>query len=145
MAHIWMAIRYRSMESLRAVLAPFTNERLFWLDTLCIPADKAHKDVRYKAINMMDSIYSDASEVLVLDAELQNICGGKDTVLGRGEGLIHHCTQALDVPRRDRLSGILAHMLCSNWMRRAWTLQENMLTRNYLFQLWNGMVNYDYA
>lgn len=86
----------------------------FWMDTLCIPTSGG--TIKEKAIQHMAAIYAGASQVLVLDAELQQ------TFAKKPNGL----------PRSD--NDIAAHVLCSAWMDRAWTLQEGALGKECHFQ-----------
>lgn len=97
---------------------------LFWLDTFCVPNEDLEEDaerkqivkeLRVKAINMMDLIYSDADEVLVLDHELETIKGGAQPTPIIGEGIIHPCVQVHVGPNDDRLMQTLAYAFSSNW------------------------------
>lgn len=72
---------------------------LFWIDTLCIPVQEEHQEIRALAIMSMKEIYEDAFRVLVLDSEMQASLQG---------------TRAEPFMR----------ILLSPWMRRLWTLQE---------------------
>ncbi|KAI9804773.1 MAG: hypothetical protein M1825_001141 [Sarcosagium campestre] len=80
----------------------------FWIDTLCVPLNP--KECRKNAIANMRSIYSRATRVLVLDAELM-----QSTTKSSPE---------------EKLSRIT----CSTWIRRLWTLQEAALARSNFFQ-----------
>ena len=100
------------------------GETLFWLDTFCIPnpdleiSDEAKNitnDIRKKAINMMDLVYTRASEVLVFDQEMQNIKGGAQLTPAKGEGILHTCVQPFVGPSDDRLTQTLAFVFGSNW------------------------------
>lgn len=86
------------------------------MDTLCIPVGLENASLRANAINKMDLIYAGARDVLVLDPELQQISL---------EGL----------PQEE----ISAHVLCSPWMTRCWTLQEARLSSNYYAQFADGI------
>lgn len=97
---------------------------LFWLDTFCIPnedledaeADKiATKKLRIGSINKMDLIYAKASEVLVLDRELQSVDGGVQPTPMLGEGLFHSCFQVFVGPSDDRRAQTLAYAFGSTW------------------------------
>jgi hypothetical protein len=101
----------------------------FWMDTLCIPvaAPTDGPDVvsevsrlKFMAINQMALIYAGASRVLVLDSGLQ--------------------TLKLNPQTRTFDTDILAHIVCSTWMRRCWTLQEGALARRVCFQSRAGVV-----
>lgn len=57
---------------------------MFWMDTLCIPTSDAphdsgyHQDIKalkQKAIKYMTPFYAGATDVLVLDSELQSMYG----------------------------------------------------------------------
>lgn len=71
-----------------------------WIDTLCVPLDKAFRKI---AIAGLKHVYSSAMFTIVLDAELQRtscICEAEENLM------------------RIAISG---------WMRRAWTFQEGIL------------------
>lgn len=89
--------------------------QLFWLDTLCVPAQPNYHHLRLKTINHMAAIYALADRVLVLDSELQGqrIATSQDTDL-------------------------LAYAAFSAWNARCWTLQEGALARSCLFQFQDG-------
>lgn len=102
------------METNQAALLAFHNEKpktsdcFFWMDTLCIPKEEL---LRHQAITKMSDVYSSASKVLVLTAEL-----------------MRH-------PSVNRsYSEIFTRISCSTWLRRLWTLQESILNPNLLFQ-----------
>ena len=77
-------------------------------------------EIKKKAIRHMALIYAGASQVLVLDAELQ--------------------TLTCEVTKGKRLDGdyLAARVLCSAWMDRAWTLQEGALARKCHFRFRDG-------
>ena len=88
----------------------------FWIDTLCCPIqDMAAKK---QAIRLMRKIYSRASQVLVLDAELERL-------------------RESDI---DELE-LSARIFSSGWMRRLWTLQEGALAEELWIQLADGPIN----
>lgn len=89
---------------------------IFWMDTFCIPVGLENTSLKANAINKMDLIYAGARDVLVLDPELQQISL---------EGL--------------SLEEISAHVLCSPWMTRCWTLQEARLSSNWYGQFADGI------
>lgn len=79
---------------------------LFWMDTLCVPLTKNKEGDRtdgegvnltMKAINQMAAIYAGASQVLVLDAELQRV--------------------QIGATQRSEMFG---YMTSCAWMSRAW-------------------------
>lgn len=86
------------------------------MDTLGIPVGLENASLRAIAINKMDLIYAGARDVLVLDPELQQISL---------EGL----------PQEE----ISAHILCSPWITRCWTLQEAQLSSNWYAQFADGI------
>ncbi|ORY14044.1 hypothetical protein BCR34DRAFT_586079 [Clohesyomyces aquaticus] len=97
-----------------------SRPRLFWLDTLCIPVgeDEISQDLKQKAINMMALIYSQASQVLILDSGLEKSRVG---ALSKTE--------------------LLARINFSRWMGRCWTLQEGALSPYSYFQCADGAIN----
>ncbi|KAI1332624.1 hypothetical protein F5Y16DRAFT_356076 [Xylariaceae sp. FL0255] len=101
----------------------------FWMDTLCIPV--AHSDasdidvaevnhVKSLAINQMGLVYAAASQVLVLDAELQSM--------------------SVEQPYASSDIEPLARLLSSAWMQRCWTLQEGALGKSIRFQTASGLI-----
>lgn len=85
---------------LAALAAELVPGGYFWIDSLCVPEDRAP---RKKAIQMMGMTYMKAAKVLVLDASIQK-CSSEE-------------------PQEQKLLYVLA----SGWMRRLWTLQEGIL------------------
>ena len=97
-----------------------TSTKLYWLDTLCIPTKPAQHGQRLnpsdnntipeyirRAIDSMAQIYAGATEVLVLDPQLQD----------------------MQISELDPQDADL--MICgSPWMARSWTLQEGALAVN---------------
>lgn len=83
------------------------RQPVFWIDTLCIPVgdEDAYKSARNTAIRNLTRIFSEASVVLVVDAELQ---------------AAHVYAHSLEREIR---------MITCDWMRRVWTLQEALLTQ----------------
>ena len=81
-----------------------------WLDTLCVPVSAHYRQYRKLALFKMRETYANATEVLVLDACLQEV----------GESIYERRLQ----------------IVCSGWMRRLWTLQEALLPKpeNLLIQ-----------
>ncbi|KIW68152.1 hypothetical protein PV04_04118 [Phialophora macrospora] len=74
----------------------------FWLDSLCIPVRGEYSAVRTLAVSRIQDVFRNAYQVMVLDAELQNIC------------------------IEDTYEGFMRISL-SRWMRRLWTLLEGAL------------------
>lgn len=89
----------------------------FWLDTLCMPVGKDHKDTRAQAITQMKEIYQHAYHVLVLDAELERTS-----------------------IRNNLMEGFLRVSL-SGWMRRLWTLQEGVLASSIHVKFHDRILN----
>lgn len=84
---------------------------IFWIDTLCVPVGKPF---RVQAIRSMDLIYAAAENTLVLDSELQQIS-------------------------RTSQEQMSAHVLCSSWMGRCWTLQEARFSQRCYVQFADGL------
>ena len=95
----------------------------FWIDTLCIPVHPDMKDFRKLAIKKLASTYSQASQVLVLDVDLQR-CS-------------KFCSK----------TELATRILCSGWMKRLWTLQEAVMSKrlliaaSWMFNFWKGLEN----
>lgn len=87
------------------------------MDVFCVPVHKSnsptHDALKKKAIGLMDLIYSCASQVLVLDSEMEIVTPNR--AVGDEIGLLRSSTEAL------------ACFATSNWMGRSWTLQEGAL------------------
>lgn len=90
-----------------------TSRIAFWLDTLCIPSGggEAAKTAKAIAISRMSLIFSEATAVMILDKEIQKINIGDTT-----------------------FPQTLAHILCSSWMMRCWTLREASMAENAYVQ-----------
>lgn len=83
---------------------------LFWIDTLCIPSHTMHCDTeQIKAMNLMRRTYQKGRIVLVLDKRLLN----------------------KDLMNNPSLDGLFK-VLCSQWTRRLWTLQEGAFTESLI-------------
>ena len=94
-----------------AVLQQTTpQERLFWIDTLCVPAQDG--EAKSIALAMMGAIYRAASLVLVIDANLVTI----------------------DL-KTHSLPQIAFAIASSKWWTRLWTLQEGVFATALFFQL----------
>ncbi|KAL7957418.1 hypothetical protein V8C34DRAFT_285994, partial [Trichoderma compactum] len=82
-----------------------------WIDTLCIPVARHLASYRAKAIHLLGRTYTNAT-VLVLDSELEALNSRQTSILEQN-----------------------LRICCSGWMRRLWTLQEAMLSRELFIQL----------
>jgi hypothetical protein len=104
---------------------------LFWMDTLCIPMqttppaipipEKILEDVKGKAIDKMNIVYSSSSHTLVLDAEMKMIPMAAD-----------HATK-------------LAYIQCCGWTTRSWTLQEGCLPPSTVYAFSDGIYYHEAA
>jgi hypothetical protein len=107
------------------------SNTLFWMDTLCIPTqtsppaipipEKVLEDVKGKAIDTMNVVYSTSSHTLVLDAEMRMIPMAAD-----------HATK-------------LAYIQCCGWTTRSWTLQEGCLPPSTLYAFSDGIYAHETA
>jgi hypothetical protein len=108
-----------------SAITTFTTSTLFWMDTLCIPVQVAPPgipfsnedlyDIKGKAIDKMNMVYSSSSHTLVLDAEMRTIPMAAD-----------HATK-------------LAYSQCCGWTTRSWTLQEGCLPPLTVYALADGI------
>ena len=80
------------------------EEPAIWIDTLCIPVQQKHHNVRKKAIGTISEVFRQARRVVVLDADLQQT--------------------SFNIDRTELCISIL---LCG-WMRRLWTLNEAVIS-----------------
>jgi hypothetical protein len=103
----WRALRDNGEQSI-----------LFWIDTLCIPAQR---HLRQKALSKLHDTFSNADQVVALDAKLQQTSWQ---------------TPILKTLMRIRLS---------KWMTRLWTLEEAILARagSLCFLFLDGMFALD--
>ena len=88
----------------------------FWMDTLCVPVDPAHKTYGISMIRKMGEIYKSANHVLVLDSSIQAI------------------------PRSAHVFDKIVALFLSNWNRRLWTLQEGLFAKSLYFQFGGNML-----
>jgi hypothetical protein len=86
----------------------------FWIDTLCVPVDNKWRKM---AIRAMRKTYEEAENILVLDAELQ------------------------EVSVSTSLEEIYVRIACSAWMTRLWTLQEAILAKKIYIKLADAIVD----
>ena len=124
----WIANWWSSRPSEMA--PPSHAYEYFWLDSFCIPQTVEHADLRSKAIESMNLIYATASHTLVFDRGLQALDAGR-----RPASLAHGGRPTYHSPREEDLLGVVASIYASNWMGRAWTLQEGILSRLVVFPL----------
>jgi Heterokaryon incompatibility protein (HET) len=104
-----------NMGALRTLSKKFYGPSLsFWMDTLCIPVQEKHREIRALAIKSMKQIYENAFRVLVLDGEMQASLQGT-------------CTETF-----MRIS-------LSPWMRRLWTLQEAVCAQRLCVKFADGI------
>lgn len=102
----------------------------FWLDTFCIPQDPEHSDLKNKAIGSMNLIYAAAANTLVFDSALQKLDAGQ-----LPSSLVIYGRPTFYAPNDEALLDVTAHICASNWMGRAWTLQEAVLSGHLVFPL----------
>ena len=88
----------------------------FWIDTLCVPVRP--RELQILALNRMRVPYEQAKHVLVFDSHLRS----------------------LDFSKLSPME-TFAHVSCSSWMRRLWTLQEGQLAKKVWFQFSNDAVD----
>lgn len=85
---------------------------LFWMDTLCVPLEEP---LRNTAVMRMAKVYSSATKVLVLSAELT----------------------AAKIPSKNwpwDATETLVRIFCSKWSTRLWLMQEAALAKTLVFQ-----------
>ena len=131
--HEWVA-NWRSTR-LGEIAPPSRIYEYFWLDSFCIPQAVEHADLRSKAIESMNLIYAAASHTIVFDKGLQALDAGR-----RAASLAHGGRPTYYSPRDENLLDVVAYVYASNWMGRAWTLQEGILSGHIVFPLHGSLV-----
>jgi hypothetical protein len=112
------------------IAPPSRTYEYFWLDSFCIPQAIEHADLRSKAIESMNFIYAAASHTFVFDKGLQALDAGR-----RPASLAHGGRPTYYGPQDENLLDVVANIYASNWMGRAWTLQEGILSGTIVFPL----------
>lgn len=112
------------------IASPSRAYEYFWLDSFCIPQAAEHADLRNKAIESMNLIYAAACHTFVFDRGLQALDAGR-----RPASLVHGGRPTYYSPQDENLLDIVAYIYASNWMGRAWTLQEGILSGHIVFPL----------
>ena len=118
------------------IAPPSRAYEYFWLDSFCIPQAVEHVDLRNKAIESMNFIYAAASHTIVFDKGLQALDAGR-----RPASLAHGGRPTYYFPQDENLLDAVAYIYASNWMGRAWTLQEGILSGHIVFPL-HGSLGY---
>jgi hypothetical protein len=114
LSRLYWLIRSLQMQS---TLSPSSEAVYFWMDTLCCPPTPQHKSLKNAVVSQMRDIYAKADKVLVLDAEVQKFQTG-------------NCFEET-----------FARILCSNWMKRAWTLQEAIFAKRLFVPFQDGIID----
>ena len=112
------------------ITPPSRAYEYFWLDSFAIPQAVEHADLRSKAIESMNLIYAAASHTVVFDKGLQALDAGR-----RLASLAHGGRPTYYSPQDENLLDVVAYIYASNWMGRAWTLQEGILSGKIVFPL----------
>jgi hypothetical protein len=90
----------------------------FWIDTLCVPLDKA---TRKWAVESIELIFKSAPKVLVLDNALMKM-------------------RSRDMTPEE----VGLQILCSAWPRRLWTLQEGLFQNRVHYRFADAVQVYPY-
>ena len=88
----------------------------FWLDTICVPLQQFNGSARDQAMTTMKDVYSNAYQVLVLDADLE-----KEVI-------------------PDKCEAFIRTSLCG-WMGRLWVLHEATLANRLYVKFGNGLLD----
>ncbi|KAL8664085.1 MAG: hypothetical protein Q9202_003377 [Teloschistes flavicans] len=128
------ATNWRSLKA-REIMPPSSAYEYFWLDSFCVPQAVEDFDLRKKAIESMNLIYAAASHAIVLDRGLQSLDAGRQPA-----ALTHGGRPSYYSPQDENLLDVAAHVYASNWMGRAWTLQEGILSGHIVFPLHGSLV-----
>lgn len=129
------------------------RNRLFWLDTFCIPVDPENPKLRTQAMGMIDFIFSQARAVLAFDSELQKYSFWDDSASQarstRHRNGLRHISENDDMESQLRPAEndnvtwlaqnahalrLIGHVYACRWMQRAWTYQESVLSRECYLQ-----------
>ncbi|KAI9661292.1 MAG: hypothetical protein M1821_009619 [Bathelium mastoideum] len=110
------------------IAPPSRAYEYFWLDSFCIPQAGEYANLRSKAIESMNFIYAAASHTFVFDKGLQALDAGR-----RPASLAHGGRPTYHSPQDENLLDVVAYIYASNWMGRAWTLQEGILSGRLVF------------
>ena len=104
-----LACQMKRLTRLVKKFSDFQGQRVhFWIDSICVPVED--RTTRSEAIGSMFSIYAKARATIVLSADLMDAQAGQ--------------TQYLEPAMR---------IATSKWMRRLWTFQEGVMSRNLYF------------
>ena len=104
-----VACQMKRLHDLVEKFSNFQNQTVgFWIDSICVPI--GDRETRRKAISMMSRIYTEAYATIVLSADLMDYEAGT--------------TSYLEPAMRITTSG---------WMRRLWTFQEGVMSRDLYF------------
>ena len=95
------------------------GELCVWIDTLCVPVDSQHSQLRQLAIMNMHKVYRDAYAVMVMDADLLKLHG------------------------RPSLMQLGMRLRLSAWSSRLWTFQEGALNNRLLIVTTDSLLDID--
>lgn len=109
--------RSLTADALHVESLPKEEEVFIWIDTLCIPLIR---EPRKQAIQRLRDTFASATNVLVLDADLEATKKQGRTTLELGY-----------------------RILSCNWQRRMWTLQEAVFAHKLAFKFADGLVLFE--